>query len=475
MEASKRPAENGENGDSITNGKKAKLDADCGVLLFCGTTEWQNAPKPGKLKEDNYHSKNNIHEPMFIAALKDVRIRHVGSSPEASHVVVVDETGTAWSWGNNEYGQLGQGDQVHRRIPTKIPGTGPGENTIVMVALGTKHTLLLNSQGQVLSCGDNSDGECALGDMKTKNVALKSGTEEVETCSIPLVLKPTLINYSGPPIIKISAGSDYSMFLDLDGCVWTVGSQEFGKCGTGTDGAYNSTDSKVKMKFAGICTPFKVERCYERDNRSRKTKSMQMMKVKSISAGSHHACIVDELGRVFSWGAGSYGRTGLGDTMDTLTPTWVQSLDHPRGKIESVACGYMMTVLTGKTPNTIFMAGVIDNVSKEANMTPKQFYDFGDANFVDVGFWKKGFTCVGEDGNVTLCNKGPCYGEIGNGERFRTQGQPKKSKEFEYAHILKVGTGANYAVYVMRDTEEEDKDEMEEFDVLEQEEYSPPQ
>ena len=34
--------------------------------------------------------------------------------------------------------------------------------------------------------------------------------------------------------------------------------------------------------------------------------------------------------RVFTWGAGSYGRTGLGDTTDTLVPTWVQSLDHQR-------------------------------------------------------------------------------------------------------------------------------------------------
>ena len=41
MEAAKRPAENGSNGDS-TDAKKAKLDPDCGALLFCGTTEWKN-------------------------------------------------------------------------------------------------------------------------------------------------------------------------------------------------------------------------------------------------------------------------------------------------------------------------------------------------------------------------------------------------------------------------------------------------
>ena len=72
------------------------------------------ALKPGKLKEENYHSKNNVYEPMQVEALKDVRIKMVGSGQEAAHVVVVDESGQAWSWGNNEFGQLGQGDNRHR-------------------------------------------------------------------------------------------------------------------------------------------------------------------------------------------------------------------------------------------------------------------------------------------------------------------------------------------------------------------------
>ena len=34
-----------------------------------------------------------------------------------------------------------------------------------------------------------------------------------------------------------------------------------------------------------------------------------MMKIRDFAAGSHHAAMVDELGRVFTWGAGSYGRS----------------------------------------------------------------------------------------------------------------------------------------------------------------------
>jgi len=386
--------------------------------------------------------------------------------------VIVDEVGQAWSWGNNEFGQLGQGDKKNRRLPTKILGTGPTGHTIVALAVSKKHTLMLTSRGVVLACGDNLDGQCAQGDMKSSTVANGRGKEEIETSNVATVLEPTPINYDGPPIIKIAAGMDFSMMLDVEGQVWTFGSQEFGKCGTGTDGAYNSAEAKVKMRYAGISKPYQLSRVYERDQKTKKVKPLQMMRIKSISAGTHHAAAVDEMNRVFTWGAGTYGRTGLNDTTDTHVPTWVQSLDHPRGKMEEVYCGNHCTVMVGKGNRQAYLAGIVDAVKKEANMTPKQFFDFGEANMKHLAFFKKGWNYVGDDGSVMQTNAGPCYGELGTGEKFRTQGVPKKSKEFQYAHILQSGTGSQHCIYIIRDTTEEDKEELEEYDDLEQEEYT---
>ena len=56
------------------------------------------------------------------------------------------------------------------------------------------------------------------------------------------------------------------------------------------------------------------------------------------------------------------------------------SLSLPfRGKIESVKCGNMITILWGKTAGSIFMAGCVDHIRKECNMTPKQWYEMGDS------------------------------------------------------------------------------------------------
>ena len=63
----KRPAESEENGGGENGAKKAKLDPECGRLLFCGSTNWELMQKVGKLKEDTYYSKQNIYEPHFIS------------------------------------------------------------------------------------------------------------------------------------------------------------------------------------------------------------------------------------------------------------------------------------------------------------------------------------------------------------------------------------------------------------------------
>ena len=113
-----------------------------------------------------------------------------------------------------------------------------------------------------------------------------------------------------------------------------------------------------------------------------------------------------------------------------------------------------MTVLNGKTIGSIFMAGLVDHLSKEANMTPKQFFELDERVIKDIGFWKRGFSAIGGDGKVTISNYGPCYGECGMGERFRAQWTPKKLKELEYAHALMVSkhffTPLNTSLVVLR-------------------------
>ena len=36
------------------------------------------------------------------------------------HVVALDQNGTVWAWGHNNYGQVGDGTKTNRSRPTKV-------------------------------------------------------------------------------------------------------------------------------------------------------------------------------------------------------------------------------------------------------------------------------------------------------------------------------------------------------------------
>lgn len=60
-------------------------------------------------------------------------------------VLALKDDGTVWAWGNNEYGQLGDGTRTSRLAPVKVKGLP----NIVMVAAGIGHGAALTSDGHV--------------------------------------------------------------------------------------------------------------------------------------------------------------------------------------------------------------------------------------------------------------------------------------------------------------------------------------
>src|SRR5208283_1041006 len=70
-------------------------------------------------------------------------------------------TGTAWTWGYNNYGELGNGSTTSSATPVQVSGI----SGVVAVAGGWGHSLALKSDGTVWAWGFNGDGE--LGDGST--------------------------------------------------------------------------------------------------------------------------------------------------------------------------------------------------------------------------------------------------------------------------------------------------------------------
>ncbi len=133
------------------------------------------------------------------------------SGDGGKHSLALTSTGQVYSFGDNNSGKLGLGDEVNRNIPTLIPNL----NNIVSISAGGSYSLVLDSFGRVYSFGNNSWGQLGLG----------SGIGNYR--NIPTLI-PNLDN-----IIQISAGASHSLLLNSSGYVYGFGFNSFGNLGLG--------------------------------------------------------------------------------------------------------------------------------------------------------------------------------------------------------------------------------------------------
>lgn len=98
-------------------------------------------------KAKHFICRGNEKKPRRIAALKGVNI--VQAACGGWHCLAVSNTGQAYAWGGNEYGQCGVA-QGKRDVPEPAPCLS--QHKVVQVAAGGMHTCALTDSGQVKSC-----------------------------------------------------------------------------------------------------------------------------------------------------------------------------------------------------------------------------------------------------------------------------------------------------------------------------------
>ncbi|TYZ61267.1 hypothetical protein PybrP1_009568 [[Pythium] brassicae (nom. inval.)] len=116
-----------------------------GELLSCGKNDY------GQLGLG--HSRQ-VKVPT-LAAVPNERVCFVACG--YYHSIAVSTSGRAFSFGRNDYGQLGIGSKVHQSIPTIVP-LSPNTR-VVRGACGCYHTVLLSEQGEVFVFGRNNKGQ----------------------------------------------------------------------------------------------------------------------------------------------------------------------------------------------------------------------------------------------------------------------------------------------------------------------------
>ena len=86
------------------------------------------------------------------------RSRSSRSRPAPTTAWRLSAAGHVWAWGQNSFGQVGDGTGVERRTPVRLDSIAG----IVAIGTGRLHTLAVGSGGGVWAWGDNDFGQ--LGD-----------------------------------------------------------------------------------------------------------------------------------------------------------------------------------------------------------------------------------------------------------------------------------------------------------------------
>jgi hypothetical protein len=140
-----------------------------------------------------------------------------------AHTVARMDDGSAWAWGRNIDGQLGDGTTTDRRTPTPVSGLGG----VVAIEAGDYHTLAVTVDGTIRAWGNNDYGE--LGD----------GTVTQRTTPMPV---------SGlDDVVGVAAAIHHSLAVKSDGTIWSWGDNRFGKLGDGT-----TTDRRTPVQVGGL-------------------------------------------------------------------------------------------------------------------------------------------------------------------------------------------------------------------------------
>ncbi|MBN8509527.1 MAG: PEP-CTERM sorting domain-containing protein [Burkholderiales bacterium] len=187
------------------------------------------------------------------------------------------QNGAAKAWGNNVYGQLGNGSTTWSDVPVDVTGLSSGVTSVA--AGGYGHSLAIQN-GAAKAWGLNSDGQLGNGSTTWSNVpvdvtGLSSGVTAVAagyehslaiqngnvykwgtwTAGVGFGATPALVLDQPRDFVDIAATNASSYALSADGSLWVWGYNEYGQLGLG-DTRWRDTPTQLLApagyRFTGI-------------------------------------------------------------------------------------------------------------------------------------------------------------------------------------------------------------------------------
>ncbi len=237
------------------------------------------------------------------------------------HFIILKSDGSVWTWGSNNYGQLGYSGDSQLNIPRKIDGL----DNVIQISTYYNTSFALKANGEVLAWGYNG---------YWNNLGVDKSDEYIYT--------PTSIT-ALDNIKKITCVRETTFALTNDGELYSWGYNGSGEAGLGDN--------------TKVVKPTKLPNINE--------------KVVDFYVGRSVGFAKNENGELWCFGNGANGNLGTGKSQVGALPTKIANLDG----ITKVLVGE--SVLALKNDGTVFGwgkndTGILGNGSFQSNYIPSK-------------------------------------------------------------------------------------------------------
>lgn len=218
-------------------------------------------------------------------------------APGQAHNCALQADGTVLCWGDDSFGQLGNGDVLFNDL--LVPQRVLGLTDAVAVESGDYFACALSGTGGVICWGNNQNGE------------LGGASVELSSAS-PLTVSGITT------AVQLSVGSDHACALLTDQTVQCWGNNDVGQLGNGS-----TVDANTPVAVSGLTGAI------------------------AVHAGVSMSCAILADNSVRCWGANGNGQLGNGTTLDSAVPVVVSGLAN----VNALAIGtsHVCALQTGGT------------------------------------------------------------------------------------------------------------------------------
>ena len=245
-------------------------------------------------------------------------------SAGGSHTVGIRSNGTAWAWGRNNYSQLGDNTTVNKSSPVSVVG---GFTDWIQVSAGSTHTTGLRSNGTAWAWGRNFAGSLGDGTGTTRSspvsvvggfrdwIQVSAGANHTTAVRAngtawawglgangrlgdgTAVSKSSPVSVVGgfTDWVQVSTSNNHTIGIRANGTAWAWGSGPLGQLGDNT-----TVDKSSPVSVVGGFIDWV-----------------------QVDAGGFHSAGLRANGTAWAWGYGGSGRLGDNTVVDKSSPVSV--------------------------------------------------------------------------------------------------------------------------------------------------------